>query len=55
MRILPTSTHIITLEQLGFWQRPYEILKAVIDRPSGVLRIGSDRVGKIDIALLYPD
>ena len=39
MRILPTSTHIITLEQLGFWQRPYEILKAVIDRPSGVLLV----------------
>lgn len=39
IRILPTSSHIITLTELGFWQRPYEILKRVIDRPTGVLLV----------------
>lgn len=39
IRVLPSSSNIITLEQLGFWQRPLDGMKKLIDRPSGVLLV----------------
>ncbi len=39
MRILPTTTKIITLEELGFWGNVLEVLKKIIARPTGVLLI----------------
>ncbi len=39
MRILPSASHVITLEELGFWQHPLAGLKNLIDRPSGVLLV----------------
>jgi type IV pilus assembly protein PilB len=39
MRILPTTTKIITLEDLGFWGNALELLKKIIARPTGVLLI----------------
>ncbi|MBI4599700.1 type II/IV secretion system protein [Candidatus Uhrbacteria bacterium] len=39
MRILPTTTKIITLEDLGFWGNVLEVLKKIIARPTGVLLI----------------
>lgn len=39
MRILPTTTKIITLEDLGFWGNTLEVLNKIIARPTGVLLI----------------
>jgi len=39
MRILPTTTKIITLEELGFWGNVLDLLKKIIARPTGVLLI----------------
>lgn len=39
MRILPTTTKVITLEDLGFWGNTLTVLKKVIERPTGVMLI----------------
>lgn len=39
MRILPTETRTITLEDLGFRYRALEILKGIIARPTGVMLV----------------
>ncbi len=39
MRILPTTTKVITLEDLGFWGNVLDVLKKIIARPTGVLLI----------------
>jgi type IV pilus assembly protein PilB len=39
MRILPTETKTITLEQLGFIGRTLDILKSIIARPTGVVLV----------------
>lgn len=39
MRILPTTTKVITLEELGFWGNTLDVLKKIIARPTGVLLI----------------
>ncbi|MBI4253395.1 type II/IV secretion system protein [Candidatus Uhrbacteria bacterium] len=39
MRILPTTTKVITLEDLGFWGNTLTVLKKIIERPTGVLLI----------------
>lgn len=39
MRILPTTTKVIALEDLGFWGNTLTVLKKIIERPTGVLLI----------------
>lgn len=39
IRVLPTSSHIITLEQLGFWHKTLDGLNQIIERPTGVLLV----------------
>lgn len=39
MRILPTTTKVIALEDLGFWGNTLTVLKKVIERPTGVMLI----------------
>lgn len=39
MRILPTTTKTITLEDLGFWYQTLNDLKKVIERPTGVMLV----------------
>ncbi|MEK7123016.1 MAG: GspE/PulE family protein, partial [Patescibacteria group bacterium] len=39
MRILPTTTKVISLEDLGFWGNTLTVLKKVIERPTGVMLI----------------
>jgi type IV pilus assembly protein PilB len=39
MRILPTSSKVITLADLGFWGPALEELQRIIERPTGVLLV----------------
>lgn len=39
MRILPTTTKVISLEDLGFWCKALENLNKVIERPTGVMLV----------------
>ncbi len=47
MRLLNEKSQILTLEQLGFQQKPYEIIKRNIDKPHGmILATGPTGSGK---------
>ncbi len=39
LRILPTTTKVITLQELGFWYKALDTLNAVIERPTGVMLV----------------